>query len=97
MSRDEHRQAFLAFVAGLIGTDFDRYHRPREDRPGCATGLSYNLAAMWLDDAELAELAGRELAASFNPASPTRPSPDAHDGSSPPCCCPGTPEPDASD
>ena len=58
MSRDEHRQAFLAFVAGLIG-DFDRYLE-REQIDPLRDGASYNLAAMWLDDAELAELA-REL------------------------------------
>jgi hypothetical protein len=58
MSRDEHRQAFLAFVAGLIG-DFDRY-LARDEIDPLRDGASYNLAAMWLDDAELAELA-REL------------------------------------
>jgi Helix-turn-helix domain len=58
MSRDEHRQAFLAFVAGLIG-DFDRY-LARETIDPLRNGASYNLAAMWLDNAELAELA-REL------------------------------------
>ena len=58
MSRDEHRQAFLAFVAGLIG-DFDRY-LARETIDPLRDGASYNLAAMWLDEAELAELA-REL------------------------------------
>ena len=64
MSRDEHRQAFLAFVAGLIG-DFDRY-LGREQIDPLRDGASYNLAAMWLDDAELAELA-RELYIVFQP------------------------------
>jgi hypothetical protein len=58
MSREEHRQAFLAFIAGLIG-DFDRY-LARDEIDPLRDGASYNLAAMWLDDAELAELA-REL------------------------------------
>jgi hypothetical protein len=58
MSRSEHRQAFLAFVAGLIG-DVDRY-LARDEIDPLRDGASYNLAAMWLDDAELAELA-REL------------------------------------
>jgi Helix-turn-helix domain len=58
MSRDEHRQAFLAYVAGLIG-DFDRY-LARDEIDPLRDGASYSLAAMWLDDAELAELA-REL------------------------------------
>ena len=58
MSREEHRQAFLAFIAGLIG-DFDRY-LARDEIDPLRDGASYNLAAMWLDDAEVAELA-REL------------------------------------
>ena len=53
MSREEHRQAFLAFVAGLIG-DADRY-LAREEIDPVRDGAGYNLAAMWLDDAELAE------------------------------------------
>ena len=64
MSREEHRQAFLAYLAGLIG-DFDRY-LAREEIDPLRDGASYNLAAMWLDDAELAELA-RELAIVLQP------------------------------
>ncbi len=64
MSRDEHRHAFLAFVAGLIG-DFDRY-LARDKIDPLRDGATYNLAAMWLDDAELAELA-RELNILFQP------------------------------
>jgi hypothetical protein len=64
MSRDDHRQAFLAFVAGLIG-DFDRY-LARERIDPLRDGASYNLAGLWLDDAELAELA-RELAIVLEP------------------------------
>jgi hypothetical protein len=72
MSRDEHRQAFLAFVAGLIG-DFDRY-LTRDTIDPLRDGASYNLAAMWLDDAELAELA-RELNIVLQPriANPPKP------------------------
>jgi hypothetical protein len=72
MSRDEHRQAFLAFVAGLIG-DFDRY-LARDTIDPLRDGASYNLAAMWLDDAELAELA-RELNIVLQPrlANPPKP------------------------
>ena len=72
MSRDEHRQAFLAFVAGLIG-DFDRY-LARDKIDPLRDGASYNLAAMWLDDAELAELA-RELYIVLQPrlANPPKP------------------------
>jgi Helix-turn-helix domain len=72
MSRDEHRQAFLAFVAGLIG-DFDRY-LARDEIDPIRDGVSYNLAAMWLDDAELAEVA-RELYIVLQPriANPPKP------------------------
>jgi hypothetical protein len=54
MSADEHRQAFLAFVAGLVG-DFDRYLE-RGDIDLVRDGVSYRLAGLWLDDAELMEL-----------------------------------------
>jgi len=70
MSREEHRQAFLAFVAGLIG-DFDRY-LAREQIDPLRDGASYNLAAMWLDDAELAELA-RELYILLQPRTTNEP------------------------
>jgi hypothetical protein len=72
MSREEHRQAFLAFLAELIG-DFDRY-LAREEIDPLRDGASYNLAAMWLDDAELAELA-RELAILFQPRLANEPAP----------------------
>jgi hypothetical protein len=58
MSPDEHRQMFLAFLAGLIG-DFDRY-LARADIDLVRDGVSYRLAGMWLDEAELKDLA-REL------------------------------------
>lgn len=54
MSPDEHRQAFMAFVAALLG-DFDRYVA-RGDIDFLRDGVSYNLAGTWLDDAELTEL-----------------------------------------
>lgn len=53
MTPDDHRQAFLAFVAGLIG-DAERYlARPHIDP--VRDGASYNLAALWLDDGEFIE------------------------------------------
>jgi hypothetical protein len=55
MSVDEHRQAFLAFVAGLIG-DAERY-LARPDIDPSRDGASYNLAGLWLDDVELMEFA----------------------------------------
>lgn len=72
MSREEHRQAFLAFIAGLIG-DFDRY-LARDEIDPLRDGASYNLAAMWLDDAELAELA-RELSIVLQPRIANEPAP----------------------
>jgi Helix-turn-helix domain len=72
MSRSEHRQAFLAFVAGLIG-DLDRY-LARDEIDPLRDGASYNLAAMWLDDAELAELA-RELYIVLQPRAANPPTP----------------------
>jgi hypothetical protein len=72
MSREEHRQAFLVFVAGLIG-DVDRY-LARDKIDPLRDGASYNLAAMWLSDAELAELA-RELYIVLQPRTSNLPQP----------------------
>jgi hypothetical protein len=58
MSPDEHLQAFLAFVAGLVG-DAERY-LARPDVDPLRDGASYNMAALWLTDAEFLEFA-REL------------------------------------
>jgi hypothetical protein len=71
MSREDHRHAFMAFVAGLL-SDFDRY-LSRDDIDLLRDGVSYRMAAMWLDDAELAELA-RDLARVLQPraANPPR-------------------------
>jgi len=51
MSLDEHRDAFLAYVAGLLG-DFDRCIASQPKDPG-KDGAGYRVAAMWLTDAEL--------------------------------------------
>lgn len=53
MTRDDHRHAFMAFVAGLLG-DFDRYLE-REDLDPVRDGVGYRLAGLWLDDAEFGE------------------------------------------
>lgn len=58
MSREDHRHAFMAYVAGLLG-DFDRY-LAREHVDPLRDGVGFRLAALWLDDAELAEFM-REL------------------------------------
>jgi Helix-turn-helix domain len=72
MSVDEHRQAFMAFVAGLLG-DFDRY-LARGDVDFLRDGVRYNLAALWLDDAEFADLL-HDLARVLQPrlANPPKP------------------------
>jgi helix-turn-helix protein len=72
MSADDHRQAFIAFVAGLLG-DFDRY-LAQGATDLLRDGVSYRLAGLWLDDAEYAELL-RELSRVLQPrvANPPRP------------------------
>lgn len=72
MSRDDHRQAFMAFVAGLLG-DFDRY-LTRDHVDLLRDGVSYRMAGLWLDDAELVDLA-RDVARVLQPrlANPPRP------------------------
>jgi hypothetical protein len=64
MTREDHRRAFMAFVAGLLG-DFDRY-LDREDIDLLRDGVGYRLAGLWLDDDEAGEMA-RELARVIQP------------------------------
>lgn len=64
MSREDHRHAFLAFVAGLIA-DADRY-LSREHIDPLRDGVSYRIAGLWLDDAEHAGLL-RDLAQVLQP------------------------------
>jgi len=60
MTPDDHRQAFMAFTAGLLG-DFDRY-LARGGSDLARDGAGYRMAAMWLSELEyLAFL--RELSA----------------------------------
>jgi hypothetical protein len=72
MSPQEHRQAFLAFVAGLIG-DADRY-LARPDVDPVRDGASYSIAALWLDDAEFARFV-RELVTVIQPRLANAPAP----------------------
>lgn len=72
MTPDQHRQAFLAYVAGLIG-DFDRY-LAQGDINLLRDGVSYQLAAMWLDDVELTEML-RELVTVLQPRLANAPKP----------------------
>jgi DNA-binding transcriptional ArsR family regulator len=53
MSPEEHTQAFVAFVAGLLG-DFDAYVESDAFDP-IGDAATYRLAGMWLTDAEYAE------------------------------------------
>jgi DNA-binding transcriptional ArsR family regulator len=59
MTLDDHVNAFLGYVAGLLG-DFDRYIATGPADP-VKDGAGYRVAAMWLTDAELADYQ-RELA-----------------------------------
>jgi Helix-turn-helix domain len=72
MSREDHRQAFVAFVAGLLGA-FDRY-LSHDNIDLLRDGVTYRMAGLWLDDAELAEL-GRDMIRVLQPrlAAPPRP------------------------
>ncbi|MHA6793236.1 helix-turn-helix domain-containing protein [Pseudonocardia bannensis] len=54
MSAEQHRQGFLAFVAGLLA-DFDRYLE-RDDVDLARDLVGYRQAAMYLSDDELREL-----------------------------------------
>jgi hypothetical protein len=72
MTVDDHRQAFIAFVAGLLG-DFDRY-LAGGDIDLLRDGVSYNLTGMWLDDEELRDLL-RDIARVFEPRLANAPKP----------------------
>jgi DNA-binding transcriptional ArsR family regulator len=72
MNAEDHRQAFMAYIAGLLG-DFDRY-LARGDINLLRDQVGYSLAAMWLDDAEFAELR-RELARVLQPRLANPPAP----------------------
>jgi hypothetical protein len=64
MTPQDHRQAFLAFTAGLI-RDFDQY-LDSADVDLLRDGVSYRLLALWLTDNELTELA-RDIFAALQP------------------------------
>lgn len=72
MSREDHRHAFMAFVAGLLG-DFERY-LSRDDFDPLRDGVGYRIAGLWLDDAEHAEFL-RELARVVQPRLANAPRP----------------------
>jgi hypothetical protein len=72
MTADDHRQAFMAFVAGLLG-DYDRY-LARGDIDLVRDGVSYRMAALWLDDGEYAGLL-RDIARVLQPRLANQPAP----------------------
>lgn len=72
MTADEHRQTFLAFVAGLLG-DFDRYIS-QEGADPLRDRVSFNAAAVWLDDTEFLDLL-RDLARVLQPRGANPPGP----------------------
>jgi len=72
MTLDEHAQAFMAYVAGLL-TDFDRYLASEPADP-VRDGADYRVAAMWLTDAELADFR-RDLRAVAEPRLANAPGP----------------------
>ncbi|MBP2324981.1 DNA-binding transcriptional ArsR family regulator [Kibdelosporangium banguiense] len=61
MTTDDHRRAFTAFVGGLLA-DFDGYLARDTPNP-TADGVTYQQAALWLTDAEMAELLAEVRAA----------------------------------
>jgi hypothetical protein len=72
MTEEEHRRAFLTFVAGLLA-DFDRY-LDRGDADLARDLVGYRQAAMYLSDAELLELL-RDLADVLAPRLANEPGP----------------------
>jgi hypothetical protein len=64
MTPEDHRHAFMAFVAGLLA-EADRYLATGKPDPA-RDGADYRMAALWLSDAELTELL-RDLASIIQP------------------------------
>jgi hypothetical protein len=60
MSPEDHAQAFLAYVAGMLA-DADRYLAGPDPDP-VRDGANYRVAGLWLTDAEFTEFV-RDLAA----------------------------------
>jgi hypothetical protein len=64
MSAEEHLQAFMVYVAGMLA-DAERYLASGKPDP-IKDGADYQVGALWLTDGEFAELL-RELAIVFQP------------------------------
>jgi len=54
MTTEDHRRAFTAFIGGLLA-DFDQYLTHEAADP-TADGVTYQQVALWLTDAEMADL-----------------------------------------
>ncbi len=72
MSADEHAQAFMVYVAGMLA-DADRYLATGQPDPA-REGADYQVGALWLTDAEFAELL-RDLSIVFQPRLANPPAP----------------------
>jgi DNA-binding transcriptional ArsR family regulator len=72
MTSDEHAQAFMAFIAGLLA-DFDRYLASGPPDP-LRDGVGYSVAGMWLTDAEFREFA-RDVRTMIEPRLANTPGP----------------------
>jgi DNA-binding transcriptional ArsR family regulator len=72
MSPQEHAQAFMVYVAGMLA-DADRYLASGRLDPA-RDGADYRVGALWLSDGEFAELL-RELSIVFQPRLGNAPAP----------------------
>lgn len=73
MTPEQHLGAFMAYAAGMIG-DAERYLMTGNPDP-VRDGASYRMAALWLSDAEFAELA-RDLSHVLQPRLAIPPAPN---------------------
>ena len=64
MTAEEHAQAFMVYVAGMLA-DADRYLASGRPDPA-RDGAEYQVGALWLTDAEMAQLL-RDLSLVFQP------------------------------
>jgi Helix-turn-helix domain len=72
MSAEEHAQAFMVYVAGMLA-DADRYLAAGQPDPA-RDGADYQVGALWLYDAEFAKLL-RDLSIVFQPRLGNPPAP----------------------
>jgi hypothetical protein len=72
MSAEEHAQAFMVYVAGMLA-DADRYLAAGQPDPA-RDGADYRVGALWLSDGEFAELL-RDLTVVFQPRLANGPAP----------------------